>query len=122
MKTKKTLFTLALALVLMVICALPVMAAAETVPDEGTVQVEVEADDADLGHDPNAPVENSSTELEIPAVLEGESVEENYDEIAPQEVQPVQRKSSNTPYLVGAGIAVLLFIGVALYCRANGNK
>ena len=28
----------------------------------------------------------------------------------------------NTPYFIGAGIAVLVFVGVAFYCKHNGNK
>jgi len=31
-------------------------------------------------------------------------------------------RSSNTPLFVGAGIAVLMFIGVAIYCKTHGNK
>lgn len=32
------------------------------------------------------------------------------------------RRNSNTPYFVGAVIAVMILIGVALYCRFNGRK
>ena len=35
---------------------------------------------------------------------------------------PEPPKSTNTPYFIGAGIAVLVFIGVAFYCKYNGNK
>ena len=35
---------------------------------------------------------------------------------------PVTQRSSNTPYFIGAGIAILLFIGVAIYCKKHGNK
>lgn len=33
-----------------------------------------------------------------------------------------QARSSNTPFFVGAVLAVLMFVGVALYCKAKGNK
>ena len=52
-----------------------------------------------------------------PEATDGEeqAAEETQTDSAPQ-------KSNNTPFFIGAGIAVLLFIGVALYCKANGNK
>ena len=31
-------------------------------------------------------------------------------------------QGSNAPFFIGAIISVLLFIGVALYCKFNGNK
>lgn len=31
-------------------------------------------------------------------------------------------KNNNTPFFMGAGIAVLMFVGVALYCKKNGHK
>ena len=31
-------------------------------------------------------------------------------------------RSSNSPFFVGAVLAALMFIGVALYCKAKGNK
>jgi len=46
---------------------------------------------------------------------EEQAAEETQTDSAPQ-------KSNNTPFFIGAGIAVLLFIGVALYCKANCYK
>jgi len=45
-------------------------------------------------------------------------------EIIPEGLTPpsAPQGSSNTPYFVGAGIAILLFIGVAVYCKKHGNK
>lgn len=38
------------------------------------------------------------------------------DEMAPQS------SGSNTPYLVGAVLALALFVGVALFCKFKGNR
>jgi len=42
-------------------------------------------------------------------------------EMIPEEL-PAPQRSSNTPYFIGAGIAILLFISVAIYCKKHGNK
>jgi hypothetical protein len=49
---------------------------------------------------------------------DGETAE---DEIQEENQQPDVKKDGNTPYFVGAIIAVLVFIGVVLYCKFNGG-
>jgi hypothetical protein len=126
MKTKKNLFALMLALVLMVMCTLPVMAAADAAPTSGAAQMEqaeqleidapADAGDADPEAALDTPVVTSHTEEETPTAPEGEAAGEEVEPEQPEE------KKGNTAYFIGAGIAVLLFIGVAFYCRANGKK
>ena len=35
---------------------------------------------------------------------------------------PATPRNSNTPFFAGAGIALLAFAGVAVFCRIKGNK
>ena len=66
-----------------------------------------------------ADVVNVHSQSEAPAQTTNAAVEE----IAEPEPPPAPvTRSSNTPYFVGAGIAILVFIGVAFYCKNNGHK
>lgn len=60
------------------------------------------------GTNENAPGNTASSE----ALLQ-EPVEEAGTE---------QQASDNTPYFVGAGIAVLVFVGVAVFCKIKGKN
>jgi uncharacterized membrane protein len=60
-------------------------------------------------HDAESPDEQDDT----PAQPEAE-------EAAEEPAEPID--SGNTPYFIGAVIAVLVFLGVAFYCKTNGNK
>ena len=120
MKKKASLITLLLALMLvfsvsMAVSASPVPnAAGETTAISQAETVAPASDDLENpGADSSAVQGVSPTGPEAP---DGEqAAEETQTDSAPQ-------KSNNTPFFIGAGIAVLLFIGVALYCKANGNK
>jgi len=56
-------------------------------------------------------LENGSGSLIMPDIEEASAAE-----TAPP------KQSGNAPLFIGAGFAVLMFIGVALYCRTKGNK
>ena len=49
------------------------------------------------------------------ATVEGESA-------APAAPVTSRARGSNTPLFAGAVLAVLMFMGVALYCKAKGNR
>ena len=57
-------------------------------------------------------------ESELPAEEADEQSETTQEDPAESPEKP---KSSNTPYFIGAVIAVVVFIGVALYCKFKGN-
>ena len=67
--------------------------------------------------------DNSDVRDDSPAQPEEDAIEtpaeENESETVTASTSP---KSSNTPFFIGAVIAVILFIGVAMYCKFNGNK
>jgi len=65
---------------------------------------------ADAGGEIALPQENS--EAYYPAV------EEESAAVA----APTQTRSSNAPFFIGALLAVIMFAGVALYCKAKGNR
>jgi len=120
----KNIFALILALMLLVICSLSVSASADALPGEVPAQSDIANPVDETGV---SVIEDSAAGR--PVVLEGSEVQdgggeqETGEDIAPlEEEQPPASKNTNTPYFIGAGIAVLLFIGVALYCRANGNR
>ena len=94
----KSLITLALALVFLF-----------------SMSIAVSADTAPSGESPGIQV------VDFDAPGQGEAP---IHEIISEEesVPPAPQGSSNTPYFVGAVIAVLLFIGVAIYCKKHGNK
>lgn len=82
----------------------------DIIPDmtyEETAAESVKKDTA-AGDNAAVPVSDDDTNLE----------EESQEE---QQPQPARKKSNNTPYFVGAVIAVIVFIGVALYCKFNGG-
>ena len=62
---------------------------------------------------------NASDQSEAPIQAADAAVEEIAE---PESLPPPVTRSSNTPYFVGAGIAILVFIGVAFYCKNNGHK
>jgi|GEM_PF-5728236 len=71
------------------------------------------------------PIPGVITEEELPAdvdITPADPVDEAVAEPAAAEEQPQPAKSSNTPYLVGAVLAVALFIGVAVFCKFKGNR
>jgi len=121
MKKKASLITLLLALMLVFSVSMAVSASA--VPNTAGENPAIsQTETAALAFDA---VE--SAEVDIPTI-QGDSPSgpeaPDGEEQAAEETQAdsVPQKSNNTPFFIGAGIAVLLFIGVALYCKANGNK
>lgn len=42
--------------------------------------------------------------------------------LAYAETTELLKTSGNGPYFLGAGIAVLVFIGVAIFCKFKGNQ
>ena len=102
---KKAFISLALALLLLT--SFSVLASAQAAPAETEQSTIVQLDDL------NPP------EQEVTAV-QGEAPAQP-DETTAEET-PAEPQSGNTPYFIGACIAVLVFIGVAFYCKTNGNK
>lgn len=39
-----------------------------------------------------------------------------------EEVQPEKKKDSDIPLFIGAGISVLMFLGVIVFCKMKGNR
>ncbi len=106
---KKTVISLALALLLL--ASFSVLASAQAAPAEGEQTTVVQLDDM-------TPPEQAESEL--PASQEEDPAQPS--ESATQETPAATPESGNTPYFIGAAIAVLVFIGVAFYCKSNGNK
>lgn len=122
MKNIKLFLSLVLALVFVCTGAIAV-SASTALPDEAAVESAQTPQVVEIT--PDTPYEDTTDETAaednaaVPASdgdagLEEESQEE-------QQTQPVRKESNNTPYFVGAVIAVIVFIGVALYCKFNGD-
>ena len=107
---KKTVISLALALLLLASFSLSASAQATPAESEQTTVVQLD----DLTPPEQAEPEKPATQDETPA--QPEETEEAAVEA------PIAPESGNTPYFIGAGVALLVFIGVAFYCKANGNK
>lgn len=112
MKRIKNLF--ALLCVMMVLCCTGVTAFAQVNADPSAPPAaysEPVGDEAD-----NTPASASPTESVAPELPEESS--------APQQEVAAERpaQGSNMPYYVGAGIAVLVFIGVTIFCKIKGRN
>jgi hypothetical protein len=90
---KKTVISLVLAL--MLLCTFSVAASAQAMPGEEATIVQ-----------PNDTAQPG--QAEAPDMAETTEAPEH--------------EKSNTPYFIGAGIALVLFAGVAVYCKSNGSK
>ena len=66
----------------------------------------------------SADVGGEITQSQVSAEAYYPTIEEESAAVA----APTQTRSSNTPFFIGALLAVLMFAGVALYCKARGNK
>lgn len=132
MKKIKSLLSLALALVFVCTGAIAVSASA-SLPDETPPAITESAADTGIPEQtpqivdvtPDTPYEETSDDTTVEdnaavPISDGDTdpAEESQEE---QQPQPDRKKSSNTPYFVGAVIAVIIFIGVALYCKFNGG-
>lgn len=110
--------------VLILLCSISVSAFAQTPPDlidpppaasshlesEAAATMDPLPQAADITPEPS----EASTPSEQSTAPEDAEIQDNQEEaLAP--------RSSNTPYFIGAVIAVLVLIGVALYCKFNGN-
>lgn len=73
---------------------------------------------AGISQSENAVMDMSAVQGEAPDGPQARDGAENAEE----EAQTAPRKNNNTPFFIGAGIAVLMFAGVAVYCKTNGNK
>jgi len=93
----KTKIFITLALILIFIFSLSLAVSTDAAPDAETSAMH--ADDTD-------------TTVQSNAIFMPEEVT----------VSSAPKRNGNTPYFIGAGIAVLVFTGVALYCKNNGNK
>ncbi len=102
MKQKRILAALVLTLVLVVSLSMAVYA--QTMPATAV---------GDTQADTQAITESTAEQGEAPAQPE-----------EPEDAEPETTSpgGGNTPYFIGAGIAVLVFLGVAFYCKTNGNK
>ncbi len=105
---KKTVISLALAL--MLLFTFTFAASAQDAPA---------ADNAIVRLDDMTEQEAPAVQGEAPAQLEAPDADEAPAEDAAALTKP---DKTNTPYFIGAGLALLLFIGVAFYCKTNGNK
>ena len=108
---KKTVISFALALLLFV--SFSVLASAQAAPAVGEQTTVVQLDDM-------TPPEQAETET--PAAQEEDPAQPEETEATVAEESSAAPESGNTPYFIGAAIAVLVFIGVAFYCKSNGNK
>jgi len=61
-------------------------------------------------------IENDSSLQESDSA--GAAIEMNEENDSP----PATPRNSNAPFFTGAGIALLAFAGVAVFCRIKGNK
>ena len=109
MKRIKNLF--ALLFVMMTLCCAGVTAFAQTgaeSPVPPAAYSESVGDEAD-----KAPIPASSAEPELPE-----------ESPAPQQETAAAQSAggSNIPYYVGAGMAVLVFIGVTIFCKIKGRN
>lgn len=132
MKRLKLFFTFAVVLVSLTVGGLCAFAATEAAEDATSAPDISAASQASPIMDitPDTPYEPSqqdevSVGEQVPADKDGEVgdtslTEDNREDTQPQKA-PSSNKGSNTPYFVGAVIAVLVFIGVALYCKFNGG-
>lgn len=120
MKKIKSIFPFMLALVLLF--SIGVTAFADELIPQDLPNTQVQSMEEDAAADL---IPGISTEEELPTIIDitpSDSVEDETDEPAVAEEQPQPQKNSNTPYLVGAVLAVVLFIGVAVFCKFKGNR
>jgi len=70
---------------------------------------------------PDSILDNTERSPDISSSIDSE---DSPQESALEESKPdtVKQKNANTPYFVGAVIAILVFAGVAVYCRQNGTQ
>lgn len=121
MKTAKSILSLVLCIVLMFSIGIVAFADTPAAPEVNASQAQTQieaAESTDSGE---------SVQGELPTVIDmtpdDEDVAASPDvQQAEQQEQPAAEKSSNTPYLVGAVLAVILFIGVAVFCKFKGNR
>lgn len=114
---KKIKQWMVLMLALVTLCCAGVTAYAETLPEIGIISIS----DAISSKD----AEEASSEMEplpevrelIPGTPKPAAGQEN-----PTDTPQAPTRGSNTPYFVGAGIAVIVFIGVAAFCKFKGNR
>jgi len=120
MKKLRAIFPFMLALVLMFSIGVTAFADEPAAMDIPANPVQSLEEDAAAD-----PIPGVITEEELPAVVDitpADPVDEAVAEPAAAVEQPQPAKSSNTPYLVGAVLAVALFIGVAVFCKFKGNR
>ena len=48
--------------------------------------------------------------------------EQESEEILTEQADPAEGSSNNTMYFVGAGAAVLLLVGVVVFCKTKGKQ
>lgn len=119
MKRMKSLLVLMLAVLML--CCTGMVAFAQTLEDSSVPSVsadiapESEGQETDGVLDPLAKAQNITPDM----LEESTSPEQESDSVAAEQ-QP--ERDSNIPYFIGAGIAVLVFIGVAVFCKYKGNN
>lgn len=68
-------------------------------------------------------IPDSSAEDSIPAVYRlDEEPEMQTEALPPENAEKAPAKQSDAPLFAGAGIAVMLFGGVVVFCRMKGNR
>lgn len=116
MKQIKSLFILMLAIV--TLCCTGMTAYAWT-PDAGVSSV---SDHTSVSVDTESgePVPEMDL-LEEGSLPDGETLPESQEKTV-EKRQAESAQSGNTPYFIGAGVAVLIFIGVAVFCKIKGKN
>lgn len=120
MKRMKSLFALMLAI--MMLCCTGVTAFAQAAADASAPPVSIDASsgseeqEADRVLDPLAKAQNITPDM----LEESAALEQEQDKAAAGQQEP--ERDSNIPYFIGAGIAVLVFIGVAVFCKYKGTN
>ena len=114
MKPMKSLLVLMLAVLML--CCTGVVAFAQTSAETSVPPIVIgEEQTEDPVLDPLAEAQNIT-----PDMLDESAAPEQDQDTAAAEQRP--ERDSNIPYFIGAGIAVLVFIGVAVFCKYKGNN
>lgn len=116
LKKVKSLFILMLAIIML--CCAGMTAYAQT-SDSGVPPV---SDDALVSVDTESGESGPEMDLlEEGSLPDGETLPGSQEKTVEKQ-QTESEQSGNTPYFIGAGVAVLVFIGVAVFCKIKGKN
>jgi hypothetical protein len=108
---KKEMFSVVVAILLLF--TLMFVASAQEAPDETTAVIQLDDTTVPEQAEPESPGQPDV----FPPRMETTDANETLAGNAPESL-----KKSNTPYFIGAGIALVLFACVSVYCKRSGSK